>query len=73
MSEVEEGQYWRHESQGTSYLIVEVGCAIQCSTLPIVESRALGDWVAYRRADKAGPLIFRPVLEFLDGRFYRVP
>lgn len=71
MSEIRNGQHWRHVKRGGIYEIVHTCASVQVSSLDNGELEAMlegEDWVAYRPLDNDN-LYFRMKGEFLDGRF----
>lgn len=76
MTEIENGQKWRHKERGSVYEIIDSHSHIQCSSVERSMQNMLENeiWVAYRdERGAAFPMCFRMVEEFLDGRFEFVP
>lgn len=69
MTDISTGQQWRHKKRGTTYVIIDDDCRIQCPVAFLEPER----WVAYRDIRGAPhPMVFRMYREFGDGRFEQV-
>jgi hypothetical protein len=73
MSDIENGQKWRHRRRGSIYEIVDSDASIQVASLGSeLEDQLEGEiWIAYRPVN-GHKLFFRMREEFLDGRFEQV-
>jgi hypothetical protein len=60
---IRSGQLWRHTKTGWNYRIVCLGLN-EADQVPVV---------CYQATHGVGPVWVRPMDEFLDGRFERVP
>jgi hypothetical protein len=70
MSEIKNGQKWRHKERGSVYVIVDTKSRCQCSSIGKSMRRLLENelWVNYKDV-RSGMNCFRMRDEFLDGRF----
>lgn len=71
-AKIEVGQLWRHKKVDHVYEVIDTGARVQMATDPVGRHFETWFFIAYRLEGTERPIYFRPVNEFLDGRFERV-
>lgn len=64
---------WRHKKRGTIYEILSDVALLQCSTWPEFEAMAEHQAFTVYRDTNTGAIYVRLTVEFLDGRFEKLP